>query len=69
MNPFWWGLILYLLLMAFGIFVLYRAMQSLKEHINGRITQLIESTRAGAEAKGIKEGRAEAEAERGEKRK
>jgi predicted Holliday junction resolvase-like endonuclease len=63
MNPFWWGLILYLLLMAFGVFVLYRAMQSLKAHINGRITQLIESTRAGAEAKGIKEGRAEVEAE------
>ena len=63
MNPFWWGLILYLCLMAFGIFILYRAMHSLKAHINGRITQLIESTRALAEEKGIKEGRKQYEQE------
>jgi hypothetical protein len=59
MSAFWYGLILYLLLMGFGIFVLYRAMHSLKAHINGRLTELIESTRALAREKGIEEGRAE----------
>lgn len=64
MSEFWYGLILFLMLMGFGIYLLHRGQIALKEQLDGRLTELLAVTKKLAESEGIAMGRAEIEAER-----
>ncbi len=64
MNEFWYGLILFLMLMAFGIYLLHRGQIALKDQLDGRLTQLLSVTKELARSQGIAIGRAEFEAEK-----
>ena len=63
MNEFWYGLILFLMLMSFGIYALARGQKALKDQLDGRLTQLLKVTEELARSRGIATGRAEYEAE------
>ena len=64
MSQFFWGLGIFLLLVGFGIFILYRGQKALHAQLDGRLTELLGVTKLLAHSQGVTVGRAEAEAER-----
>ena len=73
-SEFWYGLVLFLMLMGFGIYVMARGQKALTNQIisrfeairlqlDGRLSQLMEVSEKLARAQGVVAGRAEHEAE------
>jgi hypothetical protein len=52
-------IIIFVLLIGFGIYILVRGQKSLHKQLDGRLTQLLTVTEALAHAQGVKIGRAE----------
>jgi hypothetical protein len=63
MSQFFWGLIIFLLLIGFGIYILARGQKALHKQLDGRLTELLSVAKALAHSQGVAIGRAEAEAE------
>jgi hypothetical protein len=69
MSQFYWGLIIFLILIGFGIYILSRGQKQLVKQLDGRLTELLVVTKSLARSEGVTAGRAEVEAERDKKEK
>jgi ABC-type nickel/cobalt efflux system permease component RcnA len=63
MSNFFLGLVIFILLIGFGIYILWRGQRSLHLQLDGRLSQIVSMTEQLAHAQGVKIGRAEVEAE------
>jgi hypothetical protein len=64
MSTFFLGLVIFLLLVGFGIYILHRGQKSLHTQLDGRLTELLTVTKALAHAQGVTAGRAQVETEK-----
>jgi hypothetical protein len=64
MSNFFLGLIIFALLIGFGIYILARGQKALVKQLDGRLSELLTVAKALARSEGIAVGRSEVEAER-----
>ena len=69
MSNFLLGLGLFLALMGFGIYLLWRGQKALHDQLDGRLSELVKVTKELAHSQGVKAGRAEAKKEARERKK
>jgi hypothetical protein len=63
MSSFFLGLVIFLLLVGFGIYILARGQKALHKQLDGRLTELLTVAKALAHSQGVAIGRAEVTAE------